>query len=108
MESALGESPLMQRLALRALREERFAPEQENKKLQAMPTLIARQGEQPVVVAGDVQDGGQVDLKEPFRDRTRALIVEPPMRAVGEDAPTHSAFRQVVGAAQVAKHLRGR
>ena len=98
----------MQRLALRALREERLPTEQENKKLQAMPTLIARQGEQPVVVAGDVQGGGQVDLKEPFRDRTRALIVKPPMRAVGQDTPAHSACRKVVRAAQVAKHLRGR
>ena len=41
-------------------------------------------------------------------DGSRPLEVQPPTCAVGEDSPTHPSFRQVVGATQVAEHLRGR
>ena len=64
--------------------------------------------EQTVVVAGQVQNRRQVDLEKLFRDRKRALPVEPPDIPVGQDAPAQPAIRQVVGPAQIAQHLGGR
>ena len=104
MESTLGESALMQR-AIRAFCEERLAAEQENKKFQTMPTLIARQRIRSRSIAGDIQAFGQVDLDERFRDRMRAPMVKPPLSAVRKDAPSQVAFRQVIGMAQITKHL---
>src|SRR3546814_3097226 len=60
------------------------------------------------VDAGDAAQFGQVELQEFFRTRTRALPVQPPLAAVGQDAPLHRLVGHHGGAAEVAQHLAGR
>ena len=64
--------------------------------------------EQAFVVAGKAEDRREIDLEELLGDGKRALPVETPPRAVGEDSPADPARRQVVHAAKVAEHLGGR
>ena len=63
---------------------------------------------QTVVVAGEVEDRREIDLEELLGDRPRALIVEAPSCAVGENAPAEPARGYIVDPPQVAQHLRRR
>ena len=60
---------------------------------------------QTVVVAGELEDRREIDLEELLRDRPRALVVEPPPRTIGEDAPAKVAGSHIVDPPQVAQHL---
>ena len=83
-------------------------PEHEREHLQPMAARRLVEREQAFVVAGKAEDRREIDLEELLGDGKRALPVETPPRAVGEDSPADPARRQVVHAAKVAEHLGGR
>ena len=56
-------------------------------------------------MAGKVEERREIDLEELLGDRPRALVVEPPPRAVGENAPAEVAGGYIVDPPQVAQHL---
>ena len=61
--------------------------------------------EQTVVVAGKVENGGQVEFEEPVGDGEGALVVETPLLTVGQNASAQLAGYEVLEAPQVAQHL---
>ena len=68
-------------------RQEGLAPEDQREHLEPVAALRFGEGEQAVVVAGKIEERREIDLEELLGDRSRALVVEPPPRAVGENAP---------------------
>ena len=82
------------------------AAENEGKDPQPVPAIRLRQGEQAAVMAGDCKHDAEVQLEKLLGDRTCALVVQPPPRAIGQYAPTKFAGGEVFHAAQIAKHLR--
>jgi hypothetical protein len=54
------------------------------------------------------ENATKIDFQKLFRNRASASPIEPPARAVGEDAPAQRAARQIVDPAQISKHLSGR
>ena len=67
------------------------------------------EGEQAVIVAGEIEKRREIDFEEVLRDGPSTLVIEPPPCTVGEDAPSQLAGRQIVHAPKVAEHLsRGR
>jgi hypothetical protein len=76
------------------------------------PDGIVGEGVGPLVeqigsAARAIEHLPEIDLEKVLRDRQGALEVEPPVAAVGEDAPAQAAGGHVVHPAQVAQHLRG-
>ena len=91
------------------IRQEGVSAEREHEHLKPVAALFRVQNEQAVVVSRKVEYRRQVDLEELFGNRKRALPIQAPVLAIGQNAPTHSAFAEVVHAAKVAEHLgRGR
>ena len=86
-------------------RQEGLAPEDQREHLQRVSAFRLVEGEQAVVVAGKIEDGREIDFEELLGDRPRALVVEPPPRAIGEDAPAEVAGGHIVDPPQVAQHL---
>ena len=86
-------------------RQEGIAPEDQREHLEPVAALRFGEGEQAVVVAGKVEERSEFDLEELLRDRPRALVVEPPPRTIGEDAPAEPARGYIVDPPQVAQHL---
>ena len=70
-----------------------------------MVSLSFGEGEQAVIVAGDIEKHREVDFEELLRDGPGTLIIESPPCAVGEDAPSQLAGSQIVYAPKVAEHL---
>ena len=105
MEPALVERPLVQGARVGGAGEKRFPAEEEDEQFQPMAALGFGEREEVLVVAGEVEDGRKVNLEELLRDGPGALVVEPPARAIGEDAPAKISGSQVVHAPQVAEHL---
>ena len=81
------------------------APEDQREDLQPVAAGFRRRGEQVAAGRRGGEERRQVDLEELLGDGARALPVEPPAGAVGEDAPAQPALRQVLHPAQVAEHL---
>src|SRR3546814_5034156 len=75
------------------LRQESRAAEQQEERAQVVDLLGIAACKQVGVDAGDAAQFGQVELQEFFRTRTRALPVQPPLAAVGQDAPLHRLVR---------------
>src|SRR3546814_96245 len=88
--------------------QESRAAEQQEERAQVVDLLGIAACKQVGVDAGDAAQFGQVELQEFFRTRTRALPVQPPLAAVGQDAPLHRLVGHHGGAAEVAQHLAGR
>ena len=84
-----------------------FRPEGEHDGPEPESARFLVEREQALVPARQVQQGGQIDLKELLRNGARAPPVEPPDCAVGEDAPAQPAFRHHIGAVEMAQHLGG-
>src|SRR3546814_7825887 len=84
------------------------AAEQTEKRAEVVDLRGIAACKQVGVDAGDAAQFGQVELQEFFRTRTRALPVQPPLAAVGQDAPLHRLVGHHGGAAEVAQHLAGR
>ena len=85
------------------------APERQREDLEPVAAGFRRGGEQVAARRRGVEERRQIELEELLGDGARALPVEPPAGAVGEDAPAQRAFRQVLHPPQVAEHLgRGR
>ena len=91
------------RIARRA--EKGGAAENKGEDPQPVAPICLRQGEQAAVMARDCKHGGRSSSKNCFGNRTRALIVESPPRAIGQNAPAELAGGEIVHAAQIAKHL---
>ena len=110
VETAFRDGALMEGARVGCARQEGIAPEDQREHLEPVAALRFGEGEQAVVVAGKVEERSEFDLEELLRDRPRALVVEPPSRAVGENAPAEPARGHIVDASQVAQHLgrRGR
>ncbi|MCY3989445.1 MAG: hypothetical protein OXF94_12820 [Gammaproteobacteria bacterium] len=72
-----------------------------------MLPFIGFKREQVVVVAGNIENCSEINLEELFGDRSRACVVQSPVRAVGENAPAELAGSQVVDSAEVTQHLGG-
>ena len=107
VEPAFFQRPLVQRARVGVAGEERFPTEEQDEQLQTVTALGFGECEQVLVVAGKVEQRGKVDLEELFRDGPGALEIEPPARAIGQDAPAKMAGREIVHASQIAKHLGG-
>ena len=90
-------------------RKKGLRPEHEREHPKPVPPRRFVEREEAFVAPRHVQHRRQIDLEELFGDRTRAPPVEPPDRAVREDAPAQATFRHHVGATEIAEHLgRGR
>ena len=98
---------LMQRAPVRGVRQKGGTPEEHGEELARATAVGFGEGERRIVGAGQAEHRGQVDLEELFGDRARALMIQSPLRAVGQHAPAQPAVGEVVGAAQIAQHLRG-
>ena len=85
LDGALMEGPLVYRAG-----QEGLAPEDQREELEAVAPFRIVEGEEAVVVAGEVEDRREIDLEKLLGHRARALIIEPPARAVGESAPLRS------------------
>ena len=55
----------------------------------------------------NVQQSREIDLQVFFQARLRALVIEPPKPAVGEDRPLDAAIGERFGAREVAQDLAG-
>ncbi len=87
--------------------EEGVTREDQGEDLEPMPALVIGWREQSAIVTGGRQKAREVDLEEILRDGPRALEIEPPTRAVRQNAPAQGATRQVLDAAQIVQHLCG-
>src|SRR5208337_4499849 len=58
--------------------------------------------------AAKVQYLAKIDFQEVFGYRQCALIIKPPLPAVGQHAPAQAASGHVIDAAQITQHLRRR
>ena len=108
MEAAFLDGALVKRPLVGGVGQEGVPPEHQCEQPQPMAAATAVEGEQAVVVAGQVEHGGQVEFEELFRDGEGALVVETPLPAVGQDAPAQPARCEIVDAPQVPQHLGGR
>ena len=68
--------------------QEGFPPKEKRKHFKPMGAIFIGQGEQIFIVPGKIQDPCEVNLEKLFGYGARALIVEPPLRTVGENTPT--------------------
>ena len=82
------------------------AVEQQREQLQGVAAFVRVRPKQAIVAAGQVQRHRQIDFEELIGYGVRPLPVQPPLGAVGENAPTRPAVPEALGAAQVAQHLR--
>ena len=89
------------------VRQEGISAEREHEHLEPVAALFRVQNEQAVVVSRKIEHRRQADLEELLRDRKRALPVQTPVLPVGQNAPAHPAFAEVVHAAKIAEHLCG-
>ena len=109
VKPAFLDGALVKRARVGRPSDESFPPEDERKHLQPATAIRFREGEQTVVMAGEIEKLREIHLKKLLRDRPGTLIVEPPPRAVGENAPAEFAGGQVIHAPKIAEHLgRGR
>ena len=116
VRQVLGDAPfvepaLFNRLLVKAARVgsprcEGVAAEDQQEDLQPVPALLCTEREEPLIVAGKIEDCRKVNLEELLRDRSRAREIEPPFLTIGEDPPPQLAFGHIVDAAQNT-HLRG-
>ncbi|MDE0005237.1 MAG: hypothetical protein OXQ29_21310 [Rhodospirillaceae bacterium] len=88
------------------IRQEGVSAEREHEHLEPMAALFRVQNEQAVIVSRKIEHRRQVDLEELLGDRKRALPIQAPVLPVGQNAPAHRTFAEVVHAAKVAEHLR--
>ena len=88
----------MEGAPVRSGRKECAPPEEEHEHSQPVAAVGGADREQTVVVSGQVENGGEINLAELLPDRPRALR---------EDAPTEASGSQVVHAPQIAEHLSG-
>ena len=63
------------------------------------------EGEQPLVVAGKIENRREIDFKELLRDGPGALVIEAPLGTVRKNPPAEFAGTQIVHAPKIAKHL---
>ena len=89
-------------------RQKGLAPEDQREHLEPVAALHRVERKQAVVMAGKVEERSEIHLEELLGDRPRALVVEPPPRAVGKNAPAEPARGYIVDPPQVAQHLRRR
>ena len=89
--------------------EEGFPAEEEDEQLEAVAAFGLGEREEAIVVAGEIENGREVDFEELLGDGPGSLIVQPPARAVRQDAPAKLSGGQVVHTPEIAEHLgRGR
>jgi hypothetical protein len=89
------------------------AAEQQDEQLEGVSTPggVVGEGlgalvEEVEIAAGTAERLAEVDFQEVLGDGEGSAEIEPPMAAVGEDAPAEVAFRDVSDPTQVAEHLR--
>ena len=97
----------MKRAPVRGGGQKRVPTEEKDEHRQPVAAFGGIEREQALVVSGDVENRSEIDLAELLRDRAGTLVVEPPPRAVGEDAPAESSGCEVIDATEVPEHLRG-
>ncbi len=83
-----------------------FASENQRKHAQPVTAFVFVEGKQVVIKAREVEKYCKIDFEELLRDGAGTLVVKPPARAVGEDAPAQFTGRQVVYPPEIAEHLR--
>ena len=87
VEPAFLDSTLVERARIGRPGKESFVPEDEHEHLKPMVSLRFGEGEQAVIVAGEIEKHREVDFEKLLRDGPRTLIIESPPCAVGKDAP---------------------
>lgn len=85
--------------------EECLTPEEEEEDAKEVLSLLDLRGCQLGLDVGGGGKRGEVDLQELLGPRASALPVEPPVPAIGEDAPLDPAVGSDLRARQVTKHL---
>ena len=69
-------------------RHECLAAEHKVEDLQPVTAISLIEREKPVIVPWQVQDRGDVEFEELLGYRSRTREIQPPLRAVGQNAPT--------------------
>src|ERR1035437_779771 len=86
VELAFIKRTLMERPMI-GTRYECLAAEDEGKHFEPVTLFVRGKLEQPLVVAGDPENGGKIDLEELFRNGSGTGVIKPPAATVGQNAP---------------------